>query len=172
MCAGYARNPTHADPDLKLTSSLLGVSAPLTASAGPLEVRVPSHQSIVPDALSILHSERGHSPGVRVGDLLLVSGMLGRESDLTVVHDHEAQIAKIFDNMRLVLAEAGCNWGDIVELTAYFIDLRRDFDLFMKVRNRYLQEPWPAMTMVGIAELAQPGLICEVKGMAAIPRGR
>lgn len=79
-----------------------------------MEVRIPSYQSIVPDVLGILHSERGHSPGVRVGDLLLISGMLGRESDLTIVHDHEAQIAKVFDNMQLVLAEAGCSWADIV----------------------------------------------------------
>jgi len=93
-------------------------------------------RSIVPDALGILHSERGHSPGVRAGDLQSISGMLGRESDLTIVRDHEAQMAKIFDNMQLVLAEAGCGWADIVELTAYFTDLRRDFDLFMKVRNR------------------------------------
>ena len=132
---------------------------------------MPSYQSIVPDALGVLHSERGHSPGVRVGDLLLISGMLGRESDLTIVRDHKAQIAKIFDDMQLVLSEAGCGWADIVELTAYFTDLQRDFDLFMKVRNRYIQQPWPAMTMVGVAELAQPGLICEVKGMAVIPHG-
>lgn len=130
---------------------------------------MPGFRSIVPDALSLLHSERGHSPGVQVGSLLLISGMLGRERDLTIISDREAQLNKIFENMELVLEEAGCSWSDIVELTAYFTDLRHDFDLFMKVRNRYLHEPWPAMTMVGVAELAQQGLICEVKGMAMIP---
>ncbi len=126
-------------------------------------------QSVVPSTLSLLHSERGHSPGVRAGALLLISGMLGRESDLTIVSDPEAQMTKIFENMQLVLAEAGCGWADVAELTAYFTDLRRDFDLFMQVRNRYLRAPWPAMTMIGVAELAQPGLICEVKGVAVIP---
>ena len=75
----------------------------------------------------------------------------------------------MFDNMGLVLADAGCRWTDVVELTGYFTDLRRDFDLFMSVRNRYIGEPHPAMTMIGIAELAQPGLICELKGVAVIP---
>ena len=126
-------------------------------------------QSVVPAALSLLHSERGHSPGVRAGTFLLISGMLGRESDLTIVLDPEAQVTKIFENMQLVLAEVGCGWTDVAELTAYFTDLRRDFDLFMRVRNRYLRPPWPAMTMIGVAELAQPGLICEVKGVAVIP---
>src|SRR5260370_15972449 len=119
-------------------------------------------QSVVPGALSLLHSERGHSPGVRAGALLLISGMLGRESDLTVVSEPEAQMTRIFENMQLVLTEAGCGWADVAELTAYFTDLQRDFDLFMKVRSRYIRAPWPAMTMIGVAELAQRGLICEV----------
>jgi enamine deaminase RidA (YjgF/YER057c/UK114 family) len=71
--------------------------------------------------------------------------------------------------MQLVLAEAGCGWADVAELTAYFTDLRRDFDLLMRVRDRYVRAPWPAITMIGVAELTQPGLICEVKGVAVIP---
>ena len=125
--------------------------------------------SIVPRGLEQLYSTRGHSPGVRVGNLLFVSGMLGREHDLAVVEEPEAQLVRMFDNMGLVLAEAGCGWSDVVELTGYFTDLRRDFDSFMTVRNRYIAEPHPAMTMIGIAELAQPGLICELKGVAVIP---
>ncbi|MDJ0944923.1 MAG: RidA family protein [Kiloniellales bacterium] len=128
-------------------------------------------RSIVPEALGLLHSQRGHSPGVRVGSLLLISGMLGRDADLAVVREPEAQITRIFENMGLVLAEAGCGWGDLVEMTAYFTRLQRDFELFMTVRNRYVEAPYPAMTMIGIAELAQPGLICEVKGIAMVRDG-
>ena len=126
-------------------------------------------ESIVPAELARLHSQRGHSPGVRLGSLLLISGMLGRDQNLVVVAEPEAQLTRLFENLGLVLAEAGCGWSDVAELTAYFTDLRRDFDLFMAVRNRHLREPYPAMTMVGVAELAQPGLICEVKGIAVLP---
>lgn len=124
---------------------------------------------IVPPALDILRTKRGYSPGVRVGNLLLISGMLGRDSDLAVIADPEAQLVQMFDNMGLVLDEAGCGWTELVEMTAYCTHLQRDFELFMTVRKRYLGEPYPAMTMIGVAELAQPGLICELKGMAAIP---
>lgn len=126
-------------------------------------------ESIVPVALDILHTKRGHSPGVRVGSLLLISGMLGRDSELAVISDPEAQMTRIFENLELVLTEAGCGWAEVAELTGYFTHLRRDFDLFMTVRNRYLRKPYPAMTMIGISELAQPGLICEVKGVAVLP---
>ena len=128
-------------------------------------------ESIVPAELAVLHSQRGHSPGVRVGSLLLISGMLGRDENLAVVAEPEAQLTRLFENMELVLAEAGCGWNDVAELTAYFTDLRRDFELFMAVRGRFIQAPYPAMTMVGVAELAQPGLICEVKGLAVLPGG-
>ncbi len=126
-------------------------------------------ESIVPAELALLHSQRGHSPGVRLGSLLLISGMLGRDANLAVVAEPEAQLTRLFENLGLVLAEAGCGWSDVAELTAYFTHLRRDFDLFMALRNRYIGEPYPAMTMVGVAELAQPGLICEVKGLAVVP---
>ncbi len=128
-----------------------------------------SFESIVPSALDLLHAKRGHSPAVRVGSLLLISGMLGRDAELAIVSEPEAQMTKIFENMGLVLAEAGCGWSDVAELTAYFTHLQRDFQLFMTVRNRFIREPYPAMTMIGVSELAQPGLICEVKGIAVIP---
>jgi len=126
-------------------------------------------ESIVPSQLSILHAERGHSPAVRVGHLLLISGMLGRDQALNIVTEPEAQITRVFENIELVLREAGCSWGDVAELTAYLTDIQRDFELFMKVRNGFVGKPYPAMTMIGIAQLAQPGLICEVKGTAIIP---
>jgi hypothetical protein len=46
---------------------------------------------------------------------------------------------------------------------------RSDSHLFMRIRYRYVRLPWPAMTMIGAAELAQPGLICEGKSKAVIP---
>lgn len=126
-------------------------------------------ESIVPASLDVLHAKRGHSPGVRVGSLLLISGMLGRDANLAIISDPKAQMTQIFENMGLVLADAGCDWTNVAELTAYFTHLQRDFDLFMKVRSRYVRKPYPAMTMIGVAELAQPGLICEVKGIAVLP---
>lgn len=128
-----------------------------------------SFEPIVPTQLDLLRSKRGYSPGVRVGNLLLIAGMLGRDEALNVIADPEAQLTRMFENMGLVLEEAGCSWSDVVELTGYFPTLQRDYDLFMTVRDRYIREPYPVMTMIGVAELALPGLVCELKGMAVIP---
>jgi enamine deaminase RidA (YjgF/YER057c/UK114 family) len=129
---------------------------------------MPTFRSIVPNSLELLHSKRGHSPGVCVNGFLFVSGMLGRDRDLNVIPDPEEQLRQMFENFGLVLGEAGCGWADVVELTGYFIDLRRDFDLFMAVRDRYMGKPYPAMTMIGAAALAHRGLICELKGTAKL----
>jgi len=123
---------------------------------------------IVPDDLDVLRSQRGYSPGVRTGNLVFVSGMLGRRADLSIVEEPEAQLIKMFDNLGLVLVEAGCDWDGVVEMTAFLTELQRDYALFMQVRDRYIREPYPAMTMIGVAELAQPGLICELKAVAVV----
>ena len=123
---------------------------------------------IIPDDLDVLRSQRGYSPGVRTGNLVFVSGMLGRRADLSIVEEPEAQLVKMFQNLGLVLTEAGCDWNGIVEMTAFLTELQRDYTLFMQVRDRFISEPYPAMTMIGATELAQPGLICELKAVAVI----
>jgi len=124
---------------------------------------------VVPSDLDALRSQRGYSPGVRTGNFLFVSGMLGRRPDLSIVEEPEAQLTQMFDNLGLVLKEVGSEWGCVVEMTAFLTELRRDYALFMQVRDRYICEPYPAMTMIGAAELAQPGLICELKAVAVVP---
>lgn len=126
---------------------------------------------VVPKDLDVLRSQRGYSPGVRTGNMLFVSGMLGRSSDLSIVEEPEAQLVQMFDNLGLVLKEAGADWNGVVEMTAFLTELQRDYALFMQVRDRYIHEPYPAMTMIGAAELAQPGLICELKAVAVVPDG-
>ncbi len=53
---------------------------------------------VVPDDLDVLRSKRGYSPGVRTGNLLFISGMLGRRADLSIVEEPEALLAQMFDN--------------------------------------------------------------------------
>jgi len=135
-----------------------------------IEETAMSHpQPVVPLPLEKLLTVRGYAPGMRVGNLLFVSGMLGRDAQLKVIAEAEAQFTQLFENFRMVLEEAGCGFADVVELTGYFTHLQRDYDLFMRVRDRYLGATRPAQTMIGVAELAMPGLLCELKGVAVLP---
>jgi enamine deaminase RidA (YjgF/YER057c/UK114 family) len=42
-------------------------------------------------------------------------------------------------------------------------------ETFASVRDRYLKEPWPAWTAIGVTELVMPGGLLEIRAIAALP---
>jgi enamine deaminase RidA (YjgF/YER057c/UK114 family) len=128
-----------------------------------------ARELIVPKRLENLYTEKGYAPGIRVGDTLYVSGMLGRDNELRVIEDPEAQFVRVFENTALVLGEAGASFEDVIEFTGYFTHLQRDFPLFQMVKDRFVTVDLPAQTAIGIAELSMPGLLVELKCTALVP---
>tara|TARA_B100000676_G_C18080669_1_gene850931 strand:- start:3621 stop:3788 length:168 start_codon:yes stop_codon:yes gene_type:complete len=53
-------------------------------------------------------------------------------------------------------------------MVAFLTELHCDYALFMQMRNRYISQPYPAMSMISVAELAQTGLIYELKTVAVV----
>jgi enamine deaminase RidA (YjgF/YER057c/UK114 family) len=70
--------------------------------------------------------------------------------------------------MKAVLAEAGLDFADVVEMTTYHVDLQKHIGAFMAVKDRYVSEPFPAWTAIGITELAFPGGLAEVRVVAKL----
>jgi enamine deaminase RidA (YjgF/YER057c/UK114 family) len=124
---------------------------------------------IIPQGMENIYREKRYAPGVRVGDMLYISGMLGRDGDLNVIEDPEAQFTAVFNNTGKVLAAAGASFDDVIEFTGYFTHLQRDFPLFQTVKDRYVAGDLPAQTAIGITELSTPGLLVELKCTALIP---
>ena len=132
---------------------------------------MPTRELIVPDGLKNLYTEKGYAPGVRVGNMLYVSGMLGRDENLNVIKDPEAQLVRVFENTGLVLAMAGATFNDVIEFVGYFTHLQRDYPLFQTVKAHYLTKELPAQTAIGISELSMPDLLLELKCTALIAEG-
>ena len=124
---------------------------------------------IIPKAMQNIYEQKRYAPGVKVGNMLYVSGMLGRDAEFNVIQDPEAQFVQLFDNTILVLEAAGASLADVVEFTGYFTDLQRDYALFQQVKDRYIERDFPAQTAIGVAELSTPGLLCELKCTALLP---
>ncbi|WP_245819056.1 RidA family protein [Marivita hallyeonensis] len=103
------------------------------------------------------------SPAIRSGDLLFVTGMTGSLPDGTMPNEPEQQFTKAFDKIAEVLRAAGLDFGHVVDMTSYHVGIRTHFDCFASVRNRYVVEPYPAWTAVGVAELRRSGALVEVK---------
>jgi enamine deaminase RidA (YjgF/YER057c/UK114 family) len=127
-------------------------------------------KAIVPADMRAIHDRFHYSPAVRVGDTLYLAGQVGRDKDLNVIADPEAQYVRAFENLKLVLTTAGSDLDHVVDLTSYHTSVD-DLMLFIDVKNRYfVREPYPAWTVIGVSALAMPGLRVELKCIAIMPR--
>ena len=126
-------------------------------------------EPIIPQGMENIYAEKRYAPGVRVGDLVFVSGMLGRDENLRILEDPEAQLVQVFENTRKVLEAAGATFADVVEFVGYFTHLQRDMALYQAVKDRYVGGALPAQTIIGINELAAPGLLLELRCTAVLP---
>ncbi|MEP0069769.1 RidA family protein [Pyruvatibacter sp.] len=118
---------------------------------------------ILPEALKPTYQNFKFAPGVRAGGLLHMSGILGTGADGAVPADPAEEFEAAFQQAKLVLGEARLDFTDIVEMTTFHIGLQEHIGTFMAVKDKYINEPYPAWTAVGTTELAFPGARMELK---------
>jgi enamine deaminase RidA (YjgF/YER057c/UK114 family) len=126
-------------------------------------------EPIVPEGTELQYERFHYAPAVRVGDLVLASGVIGLEADGSCAEDPEQQFETAFANLGHLLAGCGGSLADIVEMTSYHTALQAQMRTFMAVRDRHLSPPWPAWTAIGTTELAYPGALVEIRVTAHIP---
>jgi 2-iminobutanoate/2-iminopropanoate deaminase len=107
---------------------------------------------------------------VQAGDLLFVSGIVpvDERRELVGGDDVVAQARAVFENMRAVLAAAGCTFADVVKVTVFLTDVA-DRPLVNPVRQEVFGDTRPAATLVEVAALVIPGAKIEVEAVALIP---
>ena len=100
-----------------------------------------------------------YSQAVRVGDTVYMSGQIGLDpASMQMVDGIEAQIVRVFDNLKAVAEAAGGSLADVVKLNVFLTDLSH----FAKVNEtmaRYFSEPFPARAAVGVKELPRGALV-------------
>ena len=109
-----------------------------------------------------------YSPGVRVGDLLFVSGQVPRDprTGETVGADVETQARRTLENVRLVLEAGGASLDDVVSVTVWLQDID-DWGKFNEIYKATFAPPYPSRTVVG-AQLH--GFLVEVSAVARLAR--
>lgn len=78
------------------------------------------------------------------------------------------QAQLVWDNMREVLAAAGMDITNIVQLNMLLIN-REDAPRAMQVRDEALGDHRPASTLMYVAGLARPEWLIEIDYIAAAP---
>jgi enamine deaminase RidA (YjgF/YER057c/UK114 family) len=122
---------------------------------------------IIPAGMENMIEKLRYSPGILIGDTLHASGQVGRDENLTVIEDPEAQFGQCFRNVGKILDAAGFTFADIVELETWFTHFPADLAIFRGVKNRWITGPnYPTWTALGVSALSMPGLRLELKFMA------
>jgi 2-iminobutanoate/2-iminopropanoate deaminase len=107
---------------------------------------------------------------VRSGDLLFVSGVPPTDASGKVVSDDvAAQARQVFVNMKRILDAAGANFADVLKVTVYLLDVN-DRSKINPVRQEFFGAARPASTLIGVSELAIPGMKVEMEAVAALRR--
>ncbi len=81
--------------------------------------------------------------------------------------DFEAQCRSVFDNVKVILEEAGASWDDLIDVTTFLTDMKRDFKTYNKVYAEYFQSNQPCRTTVEINALPSP-ISIELKCIAVL----
>lgn len=105
----------------------------------------------------------------RAGNLLFLSGIGPRSADGNAIpDDFAAQCHAVLANVRAVLESAGAGWSDLVDVTVYLTDIRRDFDTFNRIYGEYFSAAaGPCRTTVEVSRLPTP-IAIELKCIAEI----
>ena len=125
-----------------------------------------SRDVIVPKEDRASYDNFHFAPAVRTGDLVLLSGQIGAAGS-GVPDSAEEEFRLAWQGVGRVLAAAGLGFEDLVEITTYHVNLQQHLGTFMKVKDEFVSEPWPAWTAIGITELAIPGARVEIRVTAA-----
>ncbi len=130
-----------------------------------------AHKVITP---SHFPRPRGYSNGILAeGRSLVIAGQIAWDKDARIVSpDFATQFLQALDNVIAVVREAGGATEHLVKLVVFVTDL----DAY-RAATRAIGEGWkarmgsyyPAMSLVKVAGLLEPGALVEIEGVAVLP---
>ena len=134
----------------------------------------------------LINSDRAPEPvglyphARRVGNLLFLSGVGPRERDTKKIpgvelnsageiasYDIEAQCRSVFTNVRAIVEDAGSTWGNIVDVTVFLTNMKKDFETYNRIYAEYFADSQPCRTTVEVGSLPTP-IAIELKVIATI----
>lgn len=100
-----------------------------------------------------------YSQAVQVGASVYLSGQIGLDpASMQLAEGIDAQIVRVFENLKAVAAAAGATLNDAVKFSIYLTDLT-NFAKVNEIMARYVDRPYPARAAVGVRELPRGALV-------------
>jgi enamine deaminase RidA (YjgF/YER057c/UK114 family) len=117
---------------------------------------------------------RGYTNGVvcSPGRLVYIAGQVAFDKDARIVSpDFATQFLAALDNVIAVVRACGGGTENIVKLLAFVTDLEKYRDAQKAIGDGWrarMGEYWPAMSLVKVAGLIEPGALVEIEGTAIL----
>ena len=96
-----------------------------------------------------------------------IPGVVTDKVGKIISHDIEAQCHSVFENVRIILEEAGSNWNNLVDVTVFLTDMSKDFETYNRIYAEYFKDNQPCRTTVEVSSLPTP-IAIELKCIAII----
>ncbi|MCX2862401.1 RidA family protein [Paucibacter sp. PLA-PC-4] len=123
---------------------------------------------VIPAGRHALYELHRYSPAIRSNGLLFVSGQVGSRPDGSPEPQLDEQVRLAFRNLNAILAEAGCSFADVIDVTVFMVNPQEHFERAWAVAAEYWGEaPYPTATAIGVTWLS--GFQFEIKVIAKLP---
>ena len=119
--------------------------------------------------LSKVHPTKGYSHVAKAGNTLYIAGQVAKdlEGNLVGKGDFETQVRQVFTNLKNILEEAEGGIQNIVKMTTFLTHF--DYiETYRKVRDEFIQEPFPPNTLLIVNSLAMAEYMIEVEAIATL----
>lgn len=108
-----------------------------------------------------------YSQAVSVNNTVYLSGQIGLDPNtMQMAEGIEAQIHRVFQNLRAVASAADSSLNDVVKLNIYLTDMG-SFAKVNEIMTSYFHQPYPARAVVGVAALPR-GALVEMDGILCV----
>ena len=121
---------------------------------------------VLPESMQATYNKYHFAPAQVHDGVLYASGQIGTGADGKVPDSAEEEFRNAWNAIGEILRQAGMDYTNIVEYTSFHVGLQENLGAFMKVRDEFVKEPYPAWTAIGTTELAVPGARVEIKVIA------
>ena len=105
----------------------------------------------------------------KIGNFLFLSGIGSRNPiDNSIPNNFEDECHSVFKNVRTVIEESGAKWENLVDITVFLTNMKKDFDTFNSIYKEYFNgDNKPCRTTLEIKSLPT-SISIELKCIAYI----
>ncbi|MEX2233442.1 MAG: Rid family hydrolase [Cyclobacteriaceae bacterium] len=146
----------------------------ISFTQAPLTIHHMIHSNQAPEPIGAYPHAR------RVSNLLFLSGVGPRKrgskeipgvtldaNGNIISYDIVQQCHSVFQNVRVILEASGSRWENLVDVTVFLTNMKKDFTDFNKIYGEYFRDNQPCRTTVEVNALPTP-IAIELKCIAVM----